>query len=302
MVTTPPPAEPVRKQARRKGPGNFVCREVVALMELADDVDQYMPNPPASGLANFETVSSPGQGCVVRARRPLTVNASAFVTQVVDELADAGRLDSAFKASDAPIVDELLELYAVAEKTAPDLLTQFRFTHRLPNKSAVKRELRASVTPMMPTVAVGNEMHELCKKLFGFGLGVLTAPIHFLHAAVTTKQSMATTRGLLAQAKSATQPSVLVVDPTVKAPVTPLAATKPSTVVGPVAPPTLALPYMMVRQDGWLWVPARQKWHRIVASGKNSPPIPVEQYVDACFEDWVWSASFQEWMRVVVEG
>ena len=311
---------------------------IQALMENTAVPEEFVPAAGPYTLKNFEEFTGPNQGTVLRIRRPISEKLATSLAKLVESALDAkpGVLEEEFGASDRNSLEELQELFGVAKRDIPyavkarhdALCAQAKST-----KKCLKREIRASVTPMVSSRETLATLESRAWDIFGTSLGVLAAPINFLHS--NLHMSVSHCKRILGEIP------LVVIDGGDKSkppPPTPkkkrggdfggfgnvFGEKNPSGDAGgfgkvygektptptnrvlephflPLTPPPFvpAQPGLMQEQDGYLWMPETQQWVMMVAHSDKAPCLPQDMSKPIIYGGWVFVPSRGDWVKVV---
>ena len=318
-----PPAKKV-KPSSPGGDSPAYVPAIQALMAGVKDSPDFVPETGPVTQENFAEFSGPDKGTILRARRPLSVKASACLAEVftlcIQRHGDA--FLSRFGDGDLSTIDEIREMYVVGGHTIPEPLSQLRRKIGKGLKDQVKRELRVSATPLMKSRKALRDLQQRCQEVFGVGLAVITAPVRFLHATADLPLDRAraqlaqrvedtkslpgayhsgSTPGKSTPSLGATPDEGIAVegDKTNVTPPTPTAPERLETKFAAGKPnfvPEQAT--VMARFDGWLWVPIYEDWLLTQATMETSPPKPASHWNIHTHGDWIWFPQGKEWVKV----
>ena len=162
---------------------------LLACMALHEPADEFVPRlAPVEGVQNYpmEGGLATKQASILRMRRPSSALFCLKVGQLFQAAAESVDKDTDFFAKsfgpgEQAAAEELRECYLVAGEEVPPKLEARIQALSQGKGSILKREVRASVTPMVYSAKAIDQMDKLSCGLFGFGVGTVAAPIFFLH-------------------------------------------------------------------------------------------------------------------------
>ena len=174
---------------RPKGPVVLTTHgeRLLACMALHEPPAEFVPAlTKIEGAPNFPCLggAATNQASIMRLRRPPSV---AFCGKICAAYDAAWRVMPEvfardFQKGEQSAAEELRECYVVAGKEVPPPLTK-RIQQLSEGKGNVlKREVRASATPLVKSAKALEDMDKLSQAVFGQSLGRVAAPVFFLHA------------------------------------------------------------------------------------------------------------------------
>ena len=162
------------------------AERLLACMALEEPSYPFVPRlSPVEGVKNFPLDGGleTRQASILRLRRPTSAVFAAKIVALFEAARrnrDTDVFEEAFVAGEQAAAEELRDCYALAGKAVPAKLHERIFTLSQGKGAILKREIRASVTPLVASVKALEKMEALCKQLFHHGLGRVAAPIFFL--------------------------------------------------------------------------------------------------------------------------
>lgn len=181
-----------KSTARSKpAPGTGSLALVVKCMKMHAPVKKFVPDlPKIKDLGNYKVAGGvqEGQATVLRTRRPLSAGFARKICGFYDiALANHPNLfEKEFVEGDQSAAEELRDAYILAGRPVPVSLDR-RISELAKGKGSVlKREIRATVTPLVNSAQAIEDLDALSRDVFGVGVDVLAAPIFFLHANAST--------------------------------------------------------------------------------------------------------------------